>query len=141
MFFILSLFFCLNLCSECIIQDGVKLRSRPSKRAPITWQVRKYFPFKKLKNQTKYWTQILDLHGKKHWVPKMYYTKRYHCVIVKSDETRIKQEPKLGAKDKFQESAFKYETFKFISARRGWIQVEDVHGDTGWIMYKDVWVD
>lgn len=141
MLLIISFFLCLNLFSECIRHDGVKLRSLPSKKAAVTWQVRKYFPFKKLKNETKYWTQILDLHGKKHWVAKKDYTKRYNCVIVKANESRIKTDPFIGAKDKFKESAYKYETFKFLKAKKGWIQVQDVHGDTGWLMYKDVWVD
>ncbi len=62
-------------------------------------------------------------------------------MIVRVDETRIKLEPFIGAKDKFQESAYKYETFKFLKAKKAWIEVQDVHGDTGWLMYKDVWVD
>jgi hypothetical protein len=46
MLLIISFFLCFNLFSECVVRDGVKLRSRPSKKAPVTWQVRKYFPFK-----------------------------------------------------------------------------------------------
>ncbi len=141
MFLLLYLIIILNLDSACINKDGVRLRSRPSKRGTVTWQVRKFFPFKKLKNETKYWTQILDLHGNRHWVPKMHYTERYNCVIVKSYSTRIKVEPRIGGKKKYQEDAKKYDTFKFLSARRGWIEIEDVHGDTGWVRYKDVWVD
>lgn len=141
MLLVLSLFFCFNLSSECVTKDGVGLRLRPSKKAALTWEVRKYFPFKKLKKETKYWTQILDLYGNKHWIPKMHYTKRYHCVIVKADESRIKEEPRIASKDKYREPAFKYETFRFLRAKRGWIKVQDVHGDTGWLLYKDVWVD
>ena len=40
-----------------------------------------------------------------------------------------------------KESALKYETFKFMRAKKGWVQVKDVYGDIGWVLYKDVWVD
>ena len=128
------------LNAECIIKDGVELRSTPSKKAPITWQVRKYFPVKKLK-ETEYWMKVLDLEGGRHWVQKIYLTNKYHCVIVKESETRIKEGPDEKSEAKYKESALRYETFKFISVKRGWVQIKDAYGDKGWVLYKDVWVD
>jgi SH3-like domain-containing protein len=139
-FFLAGLFTAGTLNAECIINDNVKLRIAPSKYAAVTWQVRKYFPVKKL-GETEFWMKVLDLEGDKHWVPKMHLTKKYHCVIIKVSEARIKEEPRIRAKDKYKESAYKYETFKFISAKKGWVQVKDVFGDIGWLSIKDVWVD
>ena len=141
MIIFLNIFFLIyGLNAECIIKDSIELRSSPSKKAPVTWQVRKYFPVKKLK-ETEYWMKVLDLEGGRHWVQKMYLTNKYHCVIVKESETRIKDEPTDESPPKYKESALRYETFKFMSAKKGWVQIKDVYGDTGWVLYKDVWVD
>ena len=140
MILVTGLFTAGTLNAECITSDNVKLRIAPSKYAAVTWQVRKYFPVKKL-GETELWMKVLDLEGDKHWVFKQHLTKKYHCVIVKVTEARIKEEPTKMAKDKYKESAYKYETFKFISAKKGWIQVKDVYGDVGWITLKEVWVD
>lgn len=129
-----------SLNAECVIQDGVELRQGPSKKAPVTWQVRKFFPVKKIA-ETKYWMKVIDMDKNKHWVQKGFLTKRYNCVIVKVSESRIKKEPDETSQDMFKESALKHETFKYIGSKKGWIRIKDVHGDTGWILYKDVWVD
>jgi SH3-like domain-containing protein len=139
-FFLVGLFTAGTVDAECITSDNVRLRVAPSKYAAVTWKVRKYFPVKKI-GETEYWMNVIDLEGDKHWVAKLHVTKKYHCAIVKVSEARIKEEPGKRAKDKYKESANKYETFKFMSAKRGWIQVKDVHGDIGWIPYRDLWVD
>ena len=141
MIIFLNMFFLIyGLNAECVIKDGAELRNAPSKHAAVTWQIRKYFPVKKLQ-ETEYWIKVIDLEGDRHWVEKKYLTKKYHCVIVKGSETRIKKEPESRSLDKYKESALKYETFKFMKARKGWIKIKDVYGDTGWVLYKDVWVD
>ena len=134
------LFLLSGLNAECITQDGIELRASPSKRSAVTWQVRKYFPVKKI-SETNYWMHVVDFEGDKHWVQKAYVTKKYHCVIVATSECRIKREPSDESEVKYKESALKYETFKFIKAKKGWIQIKDVYGDGGWLPYKDVWVD
>ena len=129
------------LNAECIVKDDVDLRAAPSKNAAVTWHVRKYFPLKKLE-ETQYWMKVVDLEGSKHWVQKMYLTNKYHCVIVKVSETRVKKSPgSTKTQDKYKEAALKYETFRFMSARKGWVRIKDVYGDSGWVLYKDVWVD
>lgn len=129
-----------NLNAECIVQDGVELRQAPSNKAVVSWQVRKFFPVKKIA-ETKYWMKVMDLDKDKHWVQKAFLTKKYHCVIVKVSETRIKKEPNESSQDKFKESALMHETFRYIGSKKDWIYVKDVYGDTGWILYRDVWVD
>ncbi|MCX6112672.1 MAG: SH3 domain-containing protein [Proteobacteria bacterium] len=138
--FLNMLFLMSGLNAECIIKNDVELRNAPNKHAAVTWKVRKYFPVKKLK-ETNYWMRVVDLEGDKHWVQKMYLTNKYHCVIVKVSESRLKKEPDSKSEVKYKESALKYETFRFVSAKKGWIQIKDVYGDIGWIPYEDVWMD
>lgn len=128
--------------AECINKDGAMLRSRRSVKAPITWKVRKYLPLVPVGNKKyKIWTKVRDVDGDIHWARKKDLTKEYNCVIVKIDGTPIKVEPSIDSPEKYIEPAKKYDTFKFIGATKGWINVEDVYGDTGWIQYDYVWTD
>ena len=61
--------------------------------------------------------------------------------MVKNDRTPIRIAPSLNSSEKFKEPAEKYETFKFLRAKKGWIEIMDVHGDVGWIKASDVWTD
>jgi SH3-like domain-containing protein len=129
--------------SECVDKEGVLFRSRRNNKAPITWQVRKYMPVVPV-NKIVYkggWLKIKDMDGDIHWVKSKFITTDYHCVVVKNGPAPIKTEPTMESPDKYVEPAEKYDTFKFIGAVKGWINVEDIHGDTGWIPYEYLWTD
>jgi SH3-like domain-containing protein len=124
-----------------VTRDGVILRAGFGKKAPVSWHVRKYTPLKKLGQPYNGWVRVKDLEGDKHWLKETFFTEKYHCVMIKSDRTAIRVGPGLKYNEKFKEPGEKYETFKFIKAKRGWVEVKDVHGDIGWLKFSDVWVD
>lgn len=131
-----------GLGADCVNKDGVKLRSKRSIKAPVTWQVRKYLPLIPVgKDKNKIWTKVRDMDGDIHWVQKKDITKEYNCLAVKMDGAQIKTEPMIDAPDKYTEPTKKYDTFKFLGATKGWINVEDTYGDTGWIQYEYVYTD
>ena len=141
MFLILSFLLSASLHAGCIKSEGVLLKARFGKKAPTSWQVRKYTPFKRLGEPYKGWVHIKDFEGEKHWVKQKFFTEKYHCLIVKKDTTPIMVSPTSKSNQKFKELAKKYETFRFLKAQKGWIHIKDVHGDTGWVRLSDVWVD
>ncbi len=141
MLFIISLLLSTSLHAGCVTQDSVVLKSRLGKKAPTSWQVRRYTPFKRLGDPYKGWVHIKDFEGEKHWIRQKFYTEKYHCLMVKNDSTPIMTEPTTKSNQKFREPAVKYETFKFLKVKKGWVQVKDAYGDTGWVRLRDVWID
>jgi len=129
------------LQAGCITKDGVLLKSRLGKKAPTSWQVRRYTPFKRLGEPYNGWVHVRDFEGEKHWVQQKFFTEKYHCLIVRKDSTPIMVAPKKRSNQKFKQLAEKYETFKFLKVKKGWVQIKDVHGDTGWVLLSDVWLD
>lgn len=140
MLLILSIFLSVSLHAGCVTKDGVFLRGRLGKKAPVSWQVRKYTPLKKLGQPYNGWMRVKDMEGDKHWIRQRFFTQKYHCVMVKNT-TPIRIAPDIKAHEKFKEPAEKYETFKFLRAKKGWLKVMDVHGDVGWVKASDVWTD
>ena len=141
MLLILGFFISVSLHAGCITQDGVFLKAGFGKKAPTSWQVRKYTPFKRLAPTYKGWVYIKDFEGEKHWVEQKFFTEKYHCLIIKKDTTPIMAGPGTKYNEKFKELAEKYESFRFIKAKKGWINIQDAHGDTGWVRLRDVWID
>jgi SH3-like domain-containing protein len=106
----------------------------------VSWKVRKFTPLKKLGVPYNGWVHVKDMEGDKHWIMQKFLTEKYHCLMVQNT-TLIRTGPGLKYNEKFKEPAEKYETFKFLRAKRGWIEVMDVHGDVGWLQASDVWTD
>ncbi len=141
MILIITIFLSASLNAGCVTKDGVLLRGRYGAKAPVSWQVRKFTPLKKLGQPYNGWVRVKDLEGDKHWVRQNHFTEKYHCVMVKNDLVPIRIGPGLKYSEKFKEPAEKYETFKFLKAKKGWVKVMDAHGDVGWLKYSDVWTD
>ena len=141
MLLILSIFLSVSLHAGCVTKDEVPLKGRLGKNAPVSWKVRKYTPLKKLGQPYNGWVHVKDMDGDKHWIRQKFFTEKYHCLMVKNDRTPIRIAPSLNSSEKFKEPAEKYETFKFLRAKKGWIEIMDVHGDVGWIKASDVWTD
>lgn len=141
-FTVLTLLFT-NGYSDCVDREGVIFRAARSNKSTATWHVRKYMPFKRVGKQIYKggWIKIKDMDGDSHWVKMKFTTDDYHCVVVKKGQAPIKTEPNLDAPNKYVELAEKYDTFKFLGAVKGWINVEDIYGDSGWIPYEYVWTD
>ena len=139
--FLMAFLLSTSLHAGCINRDEVALKATIGKRAPLSWKVRKYTPLKKLGEPYNGWVRVRDLEGDKHWVKQKDFTEKYHCVMIKNDSTMLKVGPGDKYNDKFKEPAEKYETFRFLKAKKGWVHVRDVHGDTGWLKYSDVWTD
>ncbi len=128
--------------ADCINTDGVILRSKSGLNAPVTWRVRKYLPVIPVgKKSYNGWVKIKDMDGDVHWVKQKHITKEYNCVAVKIDGAPIKMDPFMDSPNKYNEPTKKYDTFKFLGATKGWINVEDIYGDTGWIQYENVFTD
>jgi len=138
---VLSFILSASLYAGCVIRDNVPLKAGIDKKAKVAWLVRKYTPLKRIGEPYNGWVRVLDLEGDKYWVRQIFYTEKYHCAMVKTDRTLIRIGPGPRFNEKFKQPAEKYETFKFLKAKKGWIKVKDVHGDFGWIKSSDVWVD
>ena len=131
-----------NVTADCVNSDGVVLRADKGLKSPVTWRVRKFLPLIPVGGGSyNGWIKVRDMDGDIHWVKQKYITKEYHCVAVKIDGVPIKKNPFINSPNKYNEPAKKYDTFKFLGVSKGWINVEDAYGDTGWIQYENVFTD
>jgi SH3-like domain-containing protein len=128
-----------SLKAGCVFVKSPKLYSKYGYRSPVSWKIRKYMPLKIVGGYKK-WYKVADFEGDRHWIPKKHVTKKFHCAVVKVENTTIRTGPSFKTKKKFTEASVKYDTFVLVKGRKDWAYVRDVHGDTGWIYRKHLWV-
>ncbi len=116
-------------------KDGVNIRSGPSTKNEILWEVFKNFPLQVIKRQGD-WVQTIDFEGDKGWVYKPLLSKG-KMVIVKVDAANLR----IGAGTNYEIIAtVKYGVvFKLLEKEGEWVKVEHKDGTIGWLHQKLIW--
>ena len=139
--FIAALFLSGHIHGMCVNVKKANLRSGPSTKKQITWEVFMYMPLVRL-NRKGSWYQVKDFEGDTHWVFKNLVTTKFKCAVVKVDKANLR----IGPGSKFRQpsdlpSVKKYTVFKLIKIKGQWAQVKDSFGDTHWVFRKLVWIN
>jgi SH3-like domain-containing protein len=118
-----------------IKKDGVNIRSGPSTKKEILWEVFKGFPLEIVSNRGK-WSQIIDFEGDKGWVysPLLSREKR---VIVKSNTVNMRSGP--GLNNDIVATVKYGVVLKPLATKKDWVKVKHSGGTSGWIHKPLVW--
>lgn len=123
----------------CVQEPQAKLRKGPSTRWPITAEVIQYTALEKLSKQ-KGWYRVKDVDGEIHWVREDIVTSKYSCATVKDDIANLR----AGPGKKFEMLKYspveKYLSFRVLEKKGEWLKVEDLEGDSAWVMSSLVFV-
>ena len=139
--FVIAVFLTGHAEGLCVNVKKANLRSGPSTKKQITWEVFKFMPLVKLKRKGS-WYQVKDFEGDAHWVHKSLVTSKYKCAVVKVDKANLR----TGPSSKFRQpsdlpSVKKYTVFKLIKIKGSWAQVKDSFGDSHWVFRKLIWIN
>ena len=118
-----------------IKKDGVNIRSGPSTKNPVLWEVFKGFPLKVLARKND-WVQVVDFEGDKGWIYASLLTNR-KTVIVKVDTANMRSGP--GTNFEIIATAKKQVVFAPVSQKGAWIKVNYKDEITGWMHNSLVW--
>jgi SH3-like domain-containing protein len=125
----------------CVNVRQANVRTGPSTRFKIAWNVYRYEPFAKVGvSHSGNWYKVRDVDGDVNWISAGLATSGYRCAIVKSKTANIRTGPGLSHPEKFTEPATRYDTFRVLGKKGGWVRVQDEYGDTGWIYRKLLWI-
>lgn len=124
----------------CVKSSRANLRSGPSTKNQITWEVYKYMPFIQLKKQGD-WVRVKDFEGDIHWIYRKLVTSDFQCAVVKVDKANLRTGPGTNYKKPSDlPVAEKYMTFKYLTKKGNWAQVLDSYNDKYWVFRKLIWV-
>ncbi len=114
-------------------KDGINIRSGPSTKHEILWEVFKNFPLEVVKREGK-WSQTMDFEGDKGWVYSSLLSSN-KTVIIKVKTANMRSGP---GKDYEIVATVKYGVvFKPLKKEGSWVQVKHDDGTSGW-MFKDL---
>jgi len=116
-------------------KDGVNIRSGPSTRKEILWEVFKEFPLQII-GKKKGWLKTKDFEGDTGWVFKKL-VNREKRVIVRVNTANLR----IGPGKNYELAAtVKYGVvFTPLEKENGWIKVKHEDGTIGWIFHKLLW--
>ncbi len=135
--FIFGTFLLISLISAksfalCVQYDEAKLRKGPGLDWPITWEVIRYFPLKKMSKQ-KGWYRVQDLHGDYHWVREDIVTSQFECATVKEEFANLRTGPGTNFAAVPAGKGERYMSFRVVARKGVWVKVEDSEGDQAWV--------
>ncbi|MEN8136535.1 MAG: SH3 domain-containing protein [Thermodesulfobacteriota bacterium] len=120
-----------------IKKNGVNVRSGPSTKEQVRWEVFKTFPLKVLKRE-KDWVNCLDFEGDKGWVHENLLSNK-KTVIVKKKKINLRDSPST-ADDSRIIAVVKYGVvFKAIAKKRDWLKVRHQDTTEGWVHKDLIW--
>lgn len=112
-------------------KDGVNIRSGPSTKNKVLWEVFKGFPLKVVKRQDK-WVYVEDFEGDTGWIYDSLLNSKT-TVIVKVETANMRNSPSKN--DKVVATVKKGVVFTPIEAQGNWLKVNYKDDLAGW-MYK-----
>jgi len=118
-----------------VSKDGVNIRSGPSTKSEVIWEVFRGFPLKILKRKGK-WAKTVDFEGDRGWIyAPLLSNKKTVIVKVKNANLRV------GPDTKYEIAATARYGVVFTPVDRDgdWIKVKHEDGTTGWIHKDLVW--
>ncbi len=118
-----------------VIKDGVNVRSQPSTKGEVYWEVFKDFPLKVIKRKGD-WVKAEDFEGDTGWIYGPLLTKKKK-VIVKVKKANLR----VGPGKNYEINATALYGVVFTPGRRDgkWLQVTHSDGTRGWVHESLVW--
>ncbi|WP_291993640.1 SH3 domain-containing protein [Candidatus Accumulibacter sp. ACC003] len=125
------------LAREMVSVKGsiVNMRSAPSTRSEVLWELKRGYPLQVLKRQGR-WLQVRDFENDRGWVAKAL-TNRTPHYIVKARVANLRSGP--GTRYHVVGKAERYDLLRTRGAKTGWVRVESSNGVTGWVAKRLLW--
>ncbi len=126
---------CLAADYVSVKKDGVNIRSGPSTKNAILWEVFEGFPLKVLDTKGE-WTQVVDFEGDKGWIYASLLNKE-STVIVKVDTANMRSGP--AKENSIIATVKKGVVFKPVDKKGNWIKVSYKGDISGWMYNTLLW--
>ena len=112
-----------------VLKDGVNIRSGPSTKNDVLWEVFKDYPVEILQRQGD-WVQVRDFEGDKGWIYASLISKEI-TMIVKVKTANMRSGP--TKEDKIIATVKKGVVFTPVEQQGNWIKVQYKKDITGWM--------
>jgi len=116
-------------------KDDVNIRSGPSTKSKVIWQVFESFPLQIIKREGK-WANVVDFEGDKGWIYETLITSK-KSVIVSVETANMRSGSSTG--DTIIATVKKGVVFEPLAMKGGWMQVRYKNEITGWIHNSLLW--
>lgn len=118
-----------------IAGNQVNVRTGPSTKTEVAWELSEGYPMKVTRKQGN-WLKVQDFEGDLGWVYRPLTQKKAHH-IVKAKTANMRSGP--GTQHKKVGALEKYDLFKTLDKKNGWVKGKTSSGETGWISKKLLW--
>jgi SH3-like domain-containing protein len=118
-----------------VTSSVANVRSGPGTSHDVLWQVEKYYPFKVLKKERR-WYYFKDFEGDRGWLHESLVGKIKSVVTIKSS-CNIRSGPGTGYAIVF--TVERGTPFKVVGQEKRWLKIEHARGYRGWIHKSLVW--
>jgi SH3-like domain-containing protein len=116
-------------------KDGVNIRSGPSTKSNVIWQVFESFPLKVLKREGK-WASVVDFEGDKGWIYESLITSK-KTVIVNVETANMRSGSSTN--DSIIATVKKGVVFEVLEMNGAWMKVRHKDEITGWMHNSLLW--
>jgi SH3-like domain-containing protein len=116
-------------------KDGVNIRSGPSTKSNVIWQVFESFPLKVLKREGK-WASVVDFEGDKGWIYESLITSK-KTVIVNVETANMRSGSSTN--DSIIATVKKGVVFEVLEMSGAWMKVRHKDAITGWMHNSLLW--
>ena len=116
-------------------KDDVNIRSGPSTKSKVIWQVFESFPLQIIKREGK-WAHVVDFEGDKGWIYETLITNK-KSVIVYVETANMRSGPSTG--DTVIATVKKGVVFEPLEMKGNWIKVSYNNEITGWMHNSLLW--
>ena len=116
-------------------KDAVNIRSAPSTKSKVIWQVFENFPLQVIKREGK-WANVVDFEGDKGWIYDTLITSN-KSVIVNVETANMRSGPTTG--DTVVATVKKGVVFEPLEMKGDWMKVRYKNEITGWMHNSLLW--
>ena len=116
-------------------KDAVNIRSGPSTKSKVVWQVFESFPLKVIKREGK-WANVVDFEGDKGWIYNTLITSK-KSVIVNVETANMRSGSSTG--DSIVATVKKGVVFEPLEMKGDWMKVRYKDEITGWMHNSLLW--
>ena len=116
-------------------KDAVNIRSAPSTKSKVIWQVFESFPLQVIKRDGK-WVNVVDFEGDKGWIYDTLITSN-KSVIVNVETANMRSGPTTG--DTVVATVKKGVVFEPLEMKADWMKVRYKNEITGWMHNSLLW--
>jgi len=115
--------------------NSANFRTGPSTKRPIMFTADRYYPVEVLRCEDG-WCETRDFEGDRAWVAERLLIDQ-PAIVVNVDRANIRKRPTTRSKVVFRVDWG--EALKVTDRRDGWVAIEDIEGETGWLYAKLTW--